>query len=162
VCTYIHLPQIGIDLLLRRTLRIYGASDKRDQLEPLLIWATPRQRGFSAGNNSNTIGGRSSVLSSAATSSSASNMASRAKPGKGQTKAQLEAAKKQQEAFQKAAELKQMLNNLERVDDEGRRSSLLDTLCSTDDILTLPLHPSPPGISSGELVVDLLKHQVCF
>jgi hypothetical protein len=76
------------------------------------------------------------------------------------TAAQKEAAVKQQEAFQKAAELKQMLNNLEKVDDDGRRSSLLDTLCSTDDILNLPLHPDPPGIKNGNLVVDLLKHQV--
>lgn len=96
------------------------------------------------------------------------------------TAAQREAARKQQEALQKAAELKQMLNGLERVDDEGRRGSLLEyeffrvsftwltliiayidsTLCSTDDILKLPLHPNPPGIDSGELVVNLLKHQV--
>jgi hypothetical protein len=54
-----------------------------------------------------------------------------------------------------------MLANLERVDDEGRRSSLLDTLCSTEDVLELPEHPSPPGIASGELRVDLLRHQVC-
>jgi SWI/SNF-related matrix-associated actin-dependent regulator of chromatin subfamily A3 len=32
----------------------------------------------------------------------------------------------QQEALQKAAELKQMLNGLEKVDDEGRRGSLLE------------------------------------
>lgn len=68
--------------------------------------------------------------------------------------------RKQQDAFRKAQELKQMLNNLEKVDDEGRRASLLDTLCSVDDVLSLPVHPSPPGIASGELKVDLLKHQV--
>ncbi|KAJ3514328.1 hypothetical protein NLJ89_g2437 [Agrocybe chaxingu] len=72
----------------------------------------------------------------------------------------MEAIRKQQEALRKAAELRQMLNSLEKVDDEGRRSSLLDTLCSTDDILSLPLCPSPPGIASGELTVDLLKHQL--
>ena len=66
------------------------------------------------------------------------------------------------EALQRAVELRQMLSNLEKVDDEGRRSSMLDTLCSVDDILNLPLHPSPPGILSGELTVDLLKHQVCL
>jgi hypothetical protein len=54
-----------------------------------------------------------------------------------------------------------MLANLEKVDDEGRRGSLLDTLCSTEDILDLPEHPNPPGIASGELRVDLLRHQVC-
>lgn len=53
-----------------------------------------------------------------------------------------------------------MLSNLEKVDDEGRRASLLDTLCSVDDILNLPVHPNPPGVASGDLVVDLLKHQV--
>jgi hypothetical protein len=77
-----------------------------------------------------------------------------------QTKAHNEAIRKQQESLQKAAELKSMLNNLEKVDDEGRRESLLDTLCSTDDILNLPLHPNPPGTKNGQLVIDLLKHQV--
>jgi SWI/SNF-related matrix-associated actin-dependent regulator of chromatin subfamily A3 len=67
---------------------------------------------------------------------------------------------KQQEEFARAAELRQTLANLEKVDDEGRRSSLLDTLCSTEDVLGLSEHPNPPGIASGELRVDLLKHQV--
>jgi SWI/SNF-related matrix-associated actin-dependent regulator of chromatin subfamily A3 len=76
------------------------------------------------------------------------------------TPAQVEAVRKQQEALQKAAELKQMLSNLEKVDDEGRRTSLLDSLCSTGDILNLSVHPDPPGTKNGNLVVDLLKHQV--
>lgn len=71
-----------------------------------------------------------------------------------------EALRRQQEEFARAAELRQTLANLEKVDDEGRRSSLLDTLCSTEDVLGLPEHPNPPGIASGELRVDLLKHQV--
>jgi SWI/SNF-related matrix-associated actin-dependent regulator of chromatin subfamily A3 len=71
-----------------------------------------------------------------------------------------EAFKKQQEEFARAAELRQMLSNLEKVDDEGRRTSLLDTLCSTEDVFNLPEHPNPPGIASGELRVDLLRHQV--
>jgi hypothetical protein len=53
-----------------------------------------------------------------------------------------------------------MLGGLEKVDNEGRRASLLDALCSVDDILNLPVHPAPPGVASGDLVVDLLKHQV--
>jgi SWI/SNF-related matrix-associated actin-dependent regulator of chromatin subfamily A3 len=73
----------------------------------------------------------------------------------------VEALKKRQEEFARAAELRETLANLEKVDDEGRRSSLLDTLCSTEDILNLPEHPSPPSIGSGELRVDLLRHQVC-
>lgn len=72
-----------------------------------------------------------------------------------------EALRKQQEAFARAADLRQTLSNLEKVDDEGRRSSLLDSLCSIEDVLGLPEHPNPPGIASGELRVDLLKHQVC-
>jgi SWI/SNF-related matrix-associated actin-dependent regulator of chromatin subfamily A3 len=39
-------------------------------------------------------------------------------------------------------------------------SLILSKLCSTEDILNLPLHPNPPGIETGELVVNLLKHQV--
>lgn len=77
-----------------------------------------------------------------------------------QTAAQQEAIRKQQEALIKAAELRQMLASLEKVNDEGRRSSMLDSLCSNDDILNLPLYPNPPGIATGELTVDLLKHQV--
>jgi SWI/SNF-related matrix-associated actin-dependent regulator of chromatin subfamily A3 len=73
---------------------------------------------------------------------------------------QQEAILKQQEALRKAAELKQMIDGLEKVNDEGRRSSLLDSLCSAEDILSLPLHPDPPGIQKGNLKVELLKHQV--
>ena len=76
------------------------------------------------------------------------------------TAAQQEALRKQQEAYAKAQELKAMLNTLEKVDDEGRRASLLDTLCSVDDVLGLPVHPNPPSVASGELRVNLLKHQV--
>ena len=48
---------------------------------------------------------------------------------------------------------------MEKVDNEGRRTSLLDTLCSVEDALDLPEHPTPPG-KDGDLKVDLLKHQV--
>lgn len=92
--------------------------------------------------------------------SASSSVAAAHRAGPSQNAAQQAAARKQQEALAKAAELKQMLNTLEKVDDEGRRSSLLDTLCSTDDILNLPLHRNPPGIQNGQLTVDLLKHQV--
>lgn len=73
--------------------------------------------------------------------------------------ARQEAQRIQAESFARASELRQILDNLERVDDEGRRSSLLDTLCSTEDVLGLPVHPNPPGIQSSELKVNLLKHQ---
>jgi SWI/SNF-related matrix-associated actin-dependent regulator of chromatin subfamily A3 len=36
------------------------------------------------------------------------------------------------ESLRKAAELRTMLSSLEKVDDEGRRTSLLDSVCTTD------------------------------
>jgi SWI/SNF-related matrix-associated actin-dependent regulator of chromatin subfamily A3 len=152
---------------IHRTLKIYGPSDKRDQLEPQLIWATPHQRGFAprgTGSASRKAGQASSASYASATA--AESYASQSSSGQrrgatsAQSKAQQETIRKQQEALQKAAELKQMLSSLEKVDDEGRRASLLDTLCSVDDILKLPVHPNPPGVATGDLVVDLLKHQV--
>ena len=62
--------------------------------------------------------------------------------------------------MKKATELRQILDNLQKVDDDGRRASLLDQLLSTDDVLTLPEHPNPPGADAGNLTVDLMKHQV--
>jgi len=76
------------------------------------------------------------------------------------TPAQEAAQKKLAEDMKKAAELRQILGNLEKVDDEGRRASLLDQLLSADDVLMLPEHPNPPGIDTGNLTVNLLKHQV--
>ncbi|KAF9518097.1 hypothetical protein BS47DRAFT_1359131 [Hydnum rufescens UP504] len=63
-------------------------------------------------------------------------------------------------AYKKAEELKAVIKSFETVDDETRRSSLLDTLCSNEDILNLPLHESPPSIASGELTTNLMKHQI--
>ena len=54
-----------------------------------------------------------------------------------------------------------ILSNLEKVDDESRRNSVLDTLCSAEDVINLPEHPNPPGLTTGDLKVNLLKHQVC-
>ncbi|KAL1760634.1 SNF2 family N-terminal domain-containing protein [Schizophyllum commune] len=140
-------------------IRIYGRSDRRRELEPKLIWATPGQRGFEQLRNpsASSYGGGGyggggmppppiPTYTGAASSSRMTN-------------AQIEAIKKQQEALNNAAELKQMLSGLEKVDDESRRNSVLDTLCSVDDVLKLPEHPDPPGIAKGDLVVELLKHQ---
>lgn len=158
-CNASHLRTVfsSAFLFLPRSVKIYGAWDKRSQLEPLLLWATPRQAGFA-----NTGAGARNVPAAPLASGSrgAPMPSSSQRPAPGQTPAQLEAARKRQETLAKAAELKQMLNNLEKVDDEGRRSSLLDELLSTDDILNLPVHPNPPGIKNGTLTVDLLKHQV--
>ncbi|KAG2362277.1 SNF2 family N-terminal domain-containing protein [Suillus spraguei] len=152
----------GFSYSLSMTLKIYGPSDKRDQLEPQLIWATPRQRGFpprGVGGAAGPAVASSSSISQPSSSQRYGATATQSKSQKGATKKQQEALKKQQEALQNAAELKQMLGGLEKVDDEGRRASLLDALCSVDDILNLPVHPNPPGVASGDLVVDLLKHQ---
>lgn len=166
-----------------RTLKIYGAADKRSILEPQLVWATPGQRGFPSRNNGTTSSrpaGKSYASGGEGSSSllagcSSSNITAVGYPygssGVAQTpsisttqreamRKQQEAVLKQQEALRKAAELKQMIDGLEKVDDDGRRSSLLDNICSTEDILSLPLHPDPPGIKKGNLKVDLLKHQV--
>lgn len=148
-----------------RTIRFYAAADKRALIQPKLIWATPGQRGF--GQTTRASAPSDAPLSQVSSSSGGGTNA----PGPSQqrkshvtanTKAQIEAALKQEEARKKAAELSRILNTLEKVDDEGRRSSLLDSVCASDDVLNLPLHPDPPGIAKGDLLVDLMKHQVPF
>ncbi|KAG6887502.1 hypothetical protein C0992_012023 [Termitomyces sp. T32_za158] len=141
------------------TLLIYGASTARESLEPRLIWATPKQRGF---RQSTSTSSRSTTSYSQASRTTSSVGTRPGAGGSKQSAAQREAIQKQEDALRKATELKQMLNSLEKVDNEGRRSSLLDSLCSKEDILNLPLHPNPPGLKNGDLQVDLLKHQVHF
>jgi SWI/SNF-related matrix-associated actin-dependent regulator of chromatin subfamily A3 len=165
-------------------------------LEPLLIWATPGQRGFAPpaaqggaayvhqmpGPGYPGSGGGGGAYASGSQAGGAQYggayapggtqypaggggggphaSQAGAKAGAKQTAAQQAAVVRQQEALARARELQTMLSTLERVDDEGRRASLLDTLCAQDDILGLPEHDAPPGVASGELRVDLLKHQV--
>ncbi|KAI6026131.1 SNF2 family N-terminal domain-containing protein [Pisolithus microcarpus] len=150
--------------LLISELRIYGASDKRAILEPLLAWATPHQHGGSrlTGQVPGALSSPSytgTVSSAAQTYHSPSVSNRRRGTNIAQSQVQDEVTKKQQEALHKAKELAQILGTLEKVDDDSRRTSLLDTLCAADDILNLPAHPNPPGVASGDLVVDLLKHQ---
>ena len=120
------------NLFLNSTLKIYGPTEKRNELESHLLWATPSQRGLPKRSAAPVPAGPSSQ--------------------------RLQVSQVQDP--QKAIELRQILDNLEKVDDEGRRSSLLDSLCSNEDILNLPLHPNPPSIESGDLLTYLLKHQV--
>ncbi|EMD30973.1 hypothetical protein CERSUDRAFT_120235 [Gelatoporia subvermispora B] len=156
----------GFSYSLSMTLKIYGAADQRARLEPLLVWATPGQRGFPPRNSTGSYpvpGAPASRAQVSASQAVAAPVAGPSQPasqrGKAAPAAQEAARRQQQEAMQRALELRQMLTGLEKVDDEGRRSSLLDTLCAVQDVLGLPLHPSPPGTQSGELKVDLLKHQ---
>ena len=62
----------------------------------------------------------------------------------------------------KAQELREVINSFESVNDESRRESLLDSLCSTNDILNLPVQddPPPPSIENGELATNLMRHQL--
>ena len=52
----------------------------------------------------------------------------------GLTAAQRKALETQAEARRKAEELRNILSSLEKVNDEGRRSSLLDIVCPTEVI----------------------------
>ncbi len=152
-------------------MKIYGPADQRQALEPRLIWATPGQRGFPPPQRDGTREVPGTPKQHSAPAAPTPSQVAVAGPSSTQqvraigmtaeqAKRLQEQQRKQQEAFAKAAELRQMLNNLEKVDDESRRSSLLDTLCSVDDVLNLPVHPQPPSIATGELRVNLLKHQV--
>ncbi|KAH9961307.1 SNF2 family N-terminal domain-containing protein [Russula dissimulans] len=145
------------------TLKIYGAIDKRNQIEPLLRWAMPAQRGPPAPTPSTSTSTMRPYEAAAPYPSYVDPRISGYDPRSLGYATYMavppEVLRGQQEEFARAAELRQTLANLDKVDDEGRRSSLLDTLCSTEDILNLPEHPNPPGIASGELRVDLLRHQ---
>jgi SWI/SNF-related matrix-associated actin-dependent regulator of chromatin subfamily A3 len=122
-----------------------------------LVWATPGQRGFNTTSRPSTT---AAAVKKAAVAPAPIPLPSQQAMTSANARSQQEAAQKYQESLKKAAELKQILNSLEKVEDDGRRSSLLDTLCSTEDVLNMPVHENPPGIASGELTVDLLKHQV--
>ncbi|KIK67294.1 hypothetical protein GYMLUDRAFT_191953 [Collybiopsis luxurians FD-317 M1] len=145
------------------TLKIYGPSNKVAELQPRLVWATPGQRGF---NNTAASSSRTPAHSALPLSLPQYTPPSVLPGARGGaraptlTPAQLDQMKKQQETLQRAAELREMTSKLERVDDEGRRSSLLDTVCASEDILALPVYSKPPSIATGELSVDLLKHQL--
>ena len=139
--------------------------DLRAQLEPALVWATPGQRGFrqeppKSRAHKKVKPTARHTAGSTFPGAAGSSMAPYGSYAPNQTAAQQAVSQKLQDDLQKAAELKQILNNLEKVDDEGRRNSLLDRLLSTEDVLTLPAYSNPPGIENGQLKVNLLKHQV--
>jgi len=137
------------------SLKIYGPSDKRAVLERRLLWATAGRRGFGASRATAAAPlPRTQVAAKVPTAVQANPHNVEA------ARKQAEALQKQAEAIQKAQELREMLSNLQKIDDQGRRSSLLDTLCSAEDAFNLPVYSKAPGIASGQLTVDLLKHQV--
>ncbi|KAL5485063.1 ARC19 [Sanghuangporus weigelae] len=147
------------------TIKIYGASDKRNELEPLLVWATPGQRGFPPPRpgGSRDIPGLSAAPRTHTYASYTDSQVA-IPPGHKLTpeEAKKLLAQREQltEAMEKASELRSILGSLEKVDDENRRNSVLDTLCSAEDVINLPEHPNPPGLATGDLTVNLLKHQI--
>ncbi|KAF8527760.1 SNF2 family N-terminal domain-containing protein [Gautieria morchelliformis] len=146
------------------TLKIYGASHRRAQLEPLLVWATPRQQGFTDAMRPASYQTQPSGSNATYALVTPPRPISTAGPSASQSATSMSASQRKahedhMESLRKAAELRTMLSSLEKVDDEGRRTSLLDSVCTTDDILNLPEHPSPPCVASGELTVNLLRHQ---
>ncbi|KAG8837816.1 hypothetical protein FRC18_007854 [Serendipita sp. 400] len=121
---------------LSMSVAIIGPSDplRRKALEPMLIWATPRQAGFDPL--------RTGV---AGTSSSKKGQSSRV-------------SKNNPAESVKAAQLRGIVENMTKLDDGNRRETMLNTLCC-DDVLDLEVYSSSPSRASGALKVDLLKHQ---
>ncbi|KAF5393242.1 hypothetical protein D9757_000687 [Collybiopsis confluens] len=148
-------------------IKIFGPSDKVGALQPRLVWATPGQRGFNNGATNVAVSSNRGPRpgTRAMPSYSPPAIAPAIAPVRGGnrvathalTLAQLEQAKKQQESLNRAAELREVMNSFERVSDEGRRSSLLDAICSSEDILKLPVFSIPPGITTNELTSQALK-----
>ncbi|KAG8910275.1 hypothetical protein FRC00_008504 [Tulasnella sp. 408] len=139
---------------LDMTLNICGPSNpaRRKELEPLLNWATPGQRGFpipgpaQPPNQTGVVGTSSSPKKGRKGASSAAGPSSAA-------------LQEQYIAAQKAIELSRMMAGLAKVDDSARRATVLDALCG-EDILELPVHEDPPSKANGQLKNDLLRHQL--
>ncbi|EJD35996.1 hypothetical protein AURDEDRAFT_117185 [Auricularia subglabra TFB-10046 SS5] len=160
----------GMTYILPADIKIYGPSDQRAMLEDALKWATPGQRGFDDTMRTAEFTGnpaRRSALPPPALPSAPSYAAqassSQAASSSAAAKAVADAQRRYAEA-QKAIELRTMLDSLSKVDDEGRRTGLLDALCGVDgedgiDVLKLPeLEPEelPLGLQAD---VELMKHQ---
>lgn len=158
------MSRVLLLMLCCRNLSIWGPAHQRSQLERLLLWATPQQRGFPPprADGRRDIPGMSRAEARTYDTSgpTASQIARMKKHNPEEARKMLAQQEATADALRKSAELKSILANLEKVDDEGRRGSMLDTLCPAEDVLSLPEHPNPPGIAAGDLVVDLLRHQV--
>lgn len=120
---------------------------------PQLAWATQR---FPAAAG-NAVPGPSNLRQSASDQASKQLQMSSSGPSASNQVNQTPSMKEQ---LARAAELRDILNNLEQVNNAERRISLLDQLCSTEDVLNLPEYPNPPSVETGELTINLLRHQV--
>jgi SWI/SNF-related matrix-associated actin-dependent regulator of chromatin subfamily A3 len=174
VSNFFTLMLFTMMLTFTRDIKVCGRNDSLSQLESsfpgtALPWAIPGQYGFrkhateSCTQTSNVV-----VIpfsSQSATGSDHSQhetlqSSSQPRGGARLTPAQIVAQKNAQEDKdkQRASALKQTSDSLEKA---GRRwHSLLNQL-HTHNVLDLFEHLNPPGIESGELKVNLLKHQVC-
>lgn len=153
------------------SLKIYGRPGCRDQLEPMLKWATPGGKGFTDAMRRNTIGGgsqslttgvgasQSAVNPSGYTGIATQSYASSSQQSSAALAEQRARQEAQRQAYMKAEELKNIIKSFETVDDDSRRSSLLDSLCSNEDILNLPLEENPPSKETKEMRTNLMKHQ---
>ncbi|WVF71338.1 hypothetical protein IAT40_006141 [Kwoniella sp. CBS 6097] len=56
--------------------------------------------------------------------------------------------------------IKKLLEGLTKVGtDQQNADSVMDSLTGNMDVSKLPLHPSPPGLANGQLLVDIMPHQ---
>ncbi|KAF8520324.1 SNF2 family N-terminal domain-containing protein [Hysterangium stoloniferum] len=136
---------------LDRTLKIYGASHKRAELEPVLVWATPRQRGFTNTMRPAGYQNQSAYNVDYEHIMPPSSVAgpSRSQSSRGVSASQRKGYEAQLEATRKAAELRAIINSLEKVNDEGRRSSLLDIVCPTEVTHSYSERPTRANNSVG-------------
>ncbi|WVR06882.1 hypothetical protein IAU60_003918 [Kwoniella sp. DSM 27419] len=114
-------------------LSIYARPSLREVLEPELRWAT------SMGDNAAPTPAYASQKVPGMTGSGNSGSA---------------VGSKDEVAIRK------LLDGLTRVGaDQQQADSVMDSLTSTQDVTKLPLHPSPPGLAKGDMMVDLMPHQ---
>jgi SWI/SNF-related matrix-associated actin-dependent regulator of chromatin subfamily A3 len=138
--------KLGMDLC------IYGRPSHRAVLEPELAWATQAQQGFDSvrrRQQQNEVDGRFK--------------------GKGRV---LGDGSVGGTSATESEEDRRLWENLKKVEKDAKQSDSLmvsspsgslliaqDYLTADTDVTKLPLHSNPPGIGSGDLMVDLLPHQ---
>jgi SWI/SNF-related matrix-associated actin-dependent regulator of chromatin subfamily A3 len=138
--------KLGMDLC------IYGRPSHRAVLEPELAWATQAQQGFDSVRRrqpQNEVDarfiGKGRVLGDGSVGGPSAT---------------------------ESEDDRRLWDNLKKVEKDAKQSDSLmvsnqsgfllraqDDLTADSDVTNLPLHPNPPGIASGQLMVDLLPHQ---
>lgn len=146
---------------LAMDMSIYARGSLRAVLEPELAWATPGQRGFEAmrqmqaeqqderdkkkgKGKGRMLGGETGVRGAGGGTGTGLPDAD--------MRRLLDGLKKVSEDEKQADGV--MVNYL-----DGVVADVQDALTADIDVGRLPMHPSPPGIANGHLLVDLLTHQ---